>query len=264
MPSSAPPCTWRRNRPPAETRLTTAADVYSLGAILYWLFTGKPAIQAASPLEMLQQVQEQEPVRPRSLNLELDRDLETICLKCLEKDPSRRYGSAEALADELDRWLAGEPIQARPVSTLERAWRRCRRNPLVGALLAAVVLVAAAGLVGVLGQWQVAVANEQKAVASAQEAKEKAQEATTQRDEAQRQRDEVRRSTISSLPKSSSFSEPCMRPTSTWHSKPGRQAASGAWCSCWSNTAPRPGETRSARLRVVLSLPAVPRAISSP
>jgi len=166
-----------------QTRLTTAADIYSLGAILYGLLTGKPAIQAATPLKLLEQVQTQDPVRPRSLNPEVDRDLETICLKCLEKDAARRYGSAEALADELGRWLAGEPIEARSITTVERAWRRCRRNPVVSSLAAAVVLVAVMGLMGILSQWQVAVANEQQAIANAAQAKEQAQDANQQRDE---------------------------------------------------------------------------------
>jgi serine/threonine-protein kinase len=124
--------------PPEQARsekvLTTAVDVYSLGAVLYELLTGRPPFRAETPLETVLQVLEHEPDRPRVLNPRADRDLETICLKCMEKEAPKRYGSADALAEELERWLAQEPIQARPVSRPERMWRWCRRNPLVAAL----------------------------------------------------------------------------------------------------------------------------------
>jgi serine/threonine protein kinase len=128
--------------------LTVAVDVYSLGVILFERLTGKTPFAGDDALTLLRQARESEPPRLSSIRPGLDRDLETVVLKCLEKSPAARYASAEALADDLARWLRGEPIEARPVGQAERLWRWCRRNPVVSGLSAA---VAASLVVGIIG-----------------------------------------------------------------------------------------------------------------
>ncbi|HEY5911146.1 MAG TPA: protein kinase [Verrucomicrobiae bacterium] len=122
-----------------KARLGPASDVYGLGALLYCLLTARPPFVAETFEATLEQVLHTEPVAPRQLNPGLPLDLETICLKCLEKDPARRYASAAELANELDRFLTGEPIHARPVGSTGKLWRWCRRKPVAAAMSGAVI-----------------------------------------------------------------------------------------------------------------------------
>jgi tRNA A-37 threonylcarbamoyl transferase component Bud32 len=128
--------------------LTTAADVHGLGAILYELLTGRPPFQADNVLDTLLRLRTEKPLSPRVLNPRVDADLETICLKCLEKEPAARYGSAAALAEDLQRWLTGEVIQARRASLGARLLKWARRRPTLAALVLLLALTVVLALVG--------------------------------------------------------------------------------------------------------------------
>ena len=130
--------------------LTTATDIHALGAILYEMLTGRAAFQGDSAFEVLEQVKNHEPDPPSSENHRVDRDLQTICLKCLEKEPTARYASALALAEDLERWERGEPTAARPVGPVIKGWRWARRNPGVAGLLGLVGALLIAGTAGLV------------------------------------------------------------------------------------------------------------------
>ncbi len=156
-----------------SSQVGPVTDVYALGAILYEVLTGRPPFWTDTPLETLLQVKSAEPVAPSRLRPRLPRDLETICLKCLHKDPRKRYTGAEDLGDDLRRFLAGHPIQGRRTSLAEQVLKWARRRPGLAAAISALILVTALGVGGILQQWQAtqkALANENKALGEAQQA----------------------------------------------------------------------------------------------
>jgi WD40 repeat protein/serine/threonine protein kinase len=174
-----------------------AADIYALGAILYECLTGRPPFRAANAVETILMVVGSDPVPPTQLAAKVPHDLETICLKCLEKDPARRYRAAADLADDLGRFLKGEPIRARPVGRAERTWRWCRRNPLVAGLLTLITLVVLVGAAAVLYELDRAVTAEgnerekagalQVALDEKTDAEEKARKKATDLEQANRE-----------------------------------------------------------------------------
>ncbi len=174
--------------------VTTASDVYGLGAVLYAVLTGRAPFQGDSVIDTLQAVRERPADAPSRVNRMVPRDLEVICLKALEKEPRRRYASARELADDLNRWLNGEPVAARPVSSSARTWMWCKRRPAIAGLSAALALVAIAGVIGAGTQWRAAVANAAAARDSEREANANATRAVKSEKEALEQRDAVTRS----------------------------------------------------------------------
>jgi WD40 repeat protein/tRNA A-37 threonylcarbamoyl transferase component Bud32 len=136
--------------------VNAASDVYALGAILYEALTGRPPFHADSPVETMRQVIQEDPVSPRLLNATVPRDLETICLACLEKEAGRRYASAIELAADLDRFLQDEPIKARPARLAEKGWRWCRRNLALASTLGMVgVLITVVGIGSPIGLYRI-------------------------------------------------------------------------------------------------------------
>ncbi len=174
--------------------VTTEADVYGLGAVLYHLLAGRPPFQGEDILETLYQVRGKEPVRPQAICGLADRDLETICLKCLEKDTNKRYSSAAAMADDLERWLKGEAILARRAGTLERASKWARRNPALAALggvSALMVLFGVGGAVSLVYSRTLEGKNRELELAK-DEANSQRAKAEEQREEADLQRERAR------------------------------------------------------------------------
>ena len=157
----------------AVDRIDRRSDVYSLGVTLWEVLTFRPIYGATKEIpdpEVMRRILFVEPERPRKYHPGVSRDLEAVVLRCLEKRPERRYATARELADELSRVLAGEPVIARPVGETERLWRLCRRNPVVSALLAAVVLLLIVGSASVTWKWRAAEANLTRAVAAEKKA----------------------------------------------------------------------------------------------
>ena len=143
--------------------LSRRTDVYALGAILYHTLTGRPPYLGDGLADIVQQVLHTDPVAPRLLNGALPRDVETICLKCLEKEPAKRYSTAQAMADELDRFLKGQPILARPLGAVGKTCRWCRCNPRLAGALGLALVSMALGFTGVSWQWRRAETQRQRA-----------------------------------------------------------------------------------------------------
>jgi WD40 repeat protein/serine/threonine protein kinase len=168
------------------------ADVYALGLTLYETLTLRPAFDSHDRLKLIEQIKAEEPRHPRAVDPRIPRDLETIVLKAIDKDPKRRYVTADQMAQDLQRFIEDRPVLARRSGLMERAWRTCKRNPLASSLAAGLVLALAIGLAGVTTQWFRAEANAVRARAQEAEAVRARNDAVLQRDQARQATERLR------------------------------------------------------------------------
>jgi eukaryotic-like serine/threonine-protein kinase len=168
-----------------EKSITVAVDVWGLGTILYEVLSQQAPYASDTPLRAVQDVLDHDPRRPRSIDASINTDLETICMKCLTREPERRYPSALAVAEDLERWVKGEPIQARKVRSVERVWRWMKRRPAVAGLAGAVVLTTLLGVAGITMAWLYALAGWNHASGESQRVALEQVRTERQRDEAE-------------------------------------------------------------------------------
>ena len=186
---------------------TVAIDVWGLGTILYELLTRRAPYASDTPLKAIQDVMERDPHRPRSIDASINTDLETICLKALSREPERRYSSAQAMAEDLERWVNGEPIQARAARPAERLWRWAKRRPAIAGLILACLVTTLAGVTGITIAWLYA-------LTGWHQANELGQKATREQVRAEQQRDEAENHLYFSRIAQASFEEKSNNPES--------------------------------------------------